>query len=85
MYSKMAALSGALLLSGALFAPESLIQRIPLPASATFMRVRAALGQDKPVVPVKPFPPRVEHMATPPQVKAVYMSQCAASSQSFRD
>ena len=85
MYSKLVALSGALLLSGALFAPESVIQRMPLPASATFMRVRAALSAEAPVVPAKPLPPRVEHQPMPEQVKAVYMSQCAASSQSFRD
>ena len=34
---------------------------------------------------VKPRLPEVEHIKTPAAVKALYMSQCAASSQSFRD
>lgn len=35
--------------------------------------------------PAPPPPPPVEHHAVPHAVKAVYMSQCAAGSQQFRD
>ena len=52
---------------------------IPLePAAASYARV-------EPTEPTVPLRPRVEHLATPESVKAVYMSQCAASTQSFRD
>lgn len=35
--------------------------------------------------PAAPVPPQVPHLATPPAVKALYLTQCAASSPSFRD
>lgn len=51
----------------------------------TFLAPAAVSFSRADIVDISPPPPRVEHKATPSAVKAVYMSQCAAGTQSFRD
>lgn len=51
------------------------------PSSVSFSR-SATTTED---VPVEPVRPQVTHIATPSSVKAVYMSQCAAGTPSFRE
>ncbi len=54
----------------------------PVPGRMTFTRdIVGATSTPTTVV----APPRVEHIATPEAVKAVYLSQCAASTQKFRE
>ncbi len=45
----------------------------------------ASFTREETPVDLPPPPPAVEHVATPDAVKAVYMSQCAASSSELRD
>lgn len=75
-------LAGPALLGGSLLVPEVMLQKIPLPASATFQRIAAEVTERAPAVPSKP---KVEHQEEPEAVKAIYMSQCAATTERFRD
>jgi len=50
-------------------------------AKEHFARVQDAVTETV----TEPFVPRVRHMPEPEAVKAIYMSQCAASTESFRE
>lgn len=63
-------------------APRALGQYAP--GYISFSREGVHLETKAPIPP-EPPKPKVEHVATPKAVKAVYMSQCAASTQGFRD
>lgn len=51
------------------------------PSSVSFSRDATST----PEKPAEPERPTVEHVATPENVKAIYMSQCAAGTPSFRE
>jgi hypothetical protein len=51
------------------------------PTSVSFSRSASSTPEQA----TEPERPKVEHIATPEQVKAVYMSQCAAGTPSFRE
>lgn len=53
---------------------------LELPSTA----VSATFSRQEVIPPAPPPPPRIVHQETPEAVKAVYMSQCAASSDEFR-
>jgi hypothetical protein len=52
------------------------------PSTATFSRTDTTTPEEK--EEIKPTKPSVAHVATPESVKAIYMSQCAAGTPSFR-
>lgn len=51
------------------------------PSSVSFSRSATSTPDD----PIEPAHPQVAHVPTPESVKAVYMSQCAAGTPSFRE
>lgn len=78
----LAVLLVGLIAATSLYATGSIQQLVP----ESVVYARGGKGNDAGnEEPQKPKALAVEHMETPAAVRAVYMSQCAASTQSFRD
>lgn len=53
--------------------------------TVAFVRSATSTGEfTKPIAPTAPVAPTVAHIPTPSSVRAIYMSQCAAGTPSFR-